>query len=96
MENIYAVMILHKAKQKIDEVSIKKILEAANAKIDEIRIKALINLLKGVDIEKAIENIILPIQPVIEQIEEKTEIIEEHKEDTKTEEITSGLDRLFG
>ena len=93
MENIYAVMILHKANKKVNEFSITKVLQAANAKIDKIRIKVLVTLLEDVNIEKITKKIKLPIQlqPVIEV---KKEVIEEVEED-KTNEIASGLDRLF-
>ena len=55
MEYVYAAMLLHKAGQKIEEGSVKKVLEAAGVKPDEARIKALVASLEGVDIDKAIE-----------------------------------------
>ena len=51
MEYIYAAMLLHKAGQKIDEASVKKILEAAHVKVEDARVKALVAALEGVDIE---------------------------------------------
>ena len=94
MENIYAVMILHKSGKEINEISVKRVLEAANAKVDEIRIKALINALGGVDIGKTVGSVPIPIeQPKVEQkIEEKKEavIIEDERGDA-----AKGLDRLF-
>ena len=43
MEYIYASMLLHKAGQKVDEASVKKVLEAASVKVDEARVKALVS-----------------------------------------------------
>lgn len=96
MENIYAVMILHKSGKEINEISVKRVLEAANAKIDEIRIRALINTLEGVDIGKTVGSVTTPIpveQPKIEQkIEVKEEVI---IEDDGRGDAAKGLDRLF-
>ena len=55
MEYIYAAMLLHKAGQKIDEASVKKVLEAAHVKVDDARAKALVAALEGVNIDEAIE-----------------------------------------
>jgi len=56
MEYVYAAMLLHKAGQKIDEASMKKVLEASGVKADAARIKALVAALDGVDIEDAIKS----------------------------------------
>jgi len=55
MEYVYAAMLLHKAGQKIDEASVKKVLEAAGVKADDARIKALVASLEGVNIDEAIK-----------------------------------------
>ncbi len=94
MENIYAVMILHKAGKEVNEISVKRVLEAANAKVDEIKIKILIKLLEKVNIKKVIESIVIVKQPIVEQkIEKKKEvkiIVEEEKNNAM-----EGLNRLF-
>ena len=51
MEYVYAAMLLHKAGQKVEEGSVKKVLEAAGVKVDESRVKALVAALDGVNIE---------------------------------------------
>ena len=91
-------MILHKAGKKIDESSVKNILEAANAKIDEVRIKNLLGALTGVNIEKAITMVDIPIQTVSIKQKVETKIIEKPKEDKKEEEksMANAFDRLFG
>src|SRR3989338_9700377 len=74
MEYIYAAMLLHKAGQKIDEASVKKVLSAANVKVDEARVKALVASLEGVDIEKAIETAAVAVAaPVHATAEHKAE-----------------------
>ena len=55
MEYVYAAMLLHKAGQKIEEASVKKVLESAHVKVDDARAKALVAALEGVNIEEAIE-----------------------------------------
>ena len=61
MEYVYAAMLLHKAGQKVDEASVKKVLEAAGAKPDDARVKALVASLDGVDIDKAVEKAAMPV-----------------------------------
>ena len=104
MEYVYAAMLLHKAGQKIDEASLKKVLEAASVKVDDSRIKALVATLEGVDIEKAIESAAVPVasapQPVVsEDAGTKEEKKEEKKPEEKKksdEEAAAGLGSLFG
>ncbi|MBI2646995.1 50S ribosomal protein P1, partial [Candidatus Woesearchaeota archaeon] len=61
MEYVYAAMLLHKAGQKIDESSVKKVLEAAHVKVDEARAKSLVAALEGVNIDEAIEKAAMPV-----------------------------------
>jgi len=101
MEYIYAAMLLHKAGQKIDEASVKKVLSAANVKVDEARVKALVASLEGVDIEKAIETaavaVAAPAQPVAEHKAEKKEEAKKVEEEKKSEDqAAAGLGALFG
>ncbi len=105
MEYVYAAMLLHKAGQKVDEASVKKVLTAAGVKVDEARIKALVAALDGVNIDEAIEKSSalqaapVPVQgeaggeaPKGEKKEEKKE-----EEDKKSEEqAAAGLGALFG
>ncbi|RMF56023.1 50S ribosomal protein P1 [Candidatus Woesearchaeota archaeon] len=104
MEYIYAAMLLHKAGQKIDEDSVKKVLEAANVKPDTGRIKALVAALDGVDIDKAISEATVAAAPTAaptaapesgEKGAEKKE--EKPKEEKKSaDEAAAGLGALFG
>lgn len=100
MEYIYAAMLLHKAGQKIEEASVKKILEAAGIKVNEARVKALVAALEGVNIDEAIEKAAVPVMPVAapeRKAEEKKEEKRSVEEEKKTEEAAAaGLGALFG
>ena len=102
MEYVYAAMLLHKAGQKIEEGSVKKVLEAAGVKPDEARIKALVASLEGVDIDKAIEKAaVAPASaPAAAPAAEggKKEKKEEKKKEEKVseEKAAAGLGALFG
>jgi len=99
MEYIYAAMLLHKAKKKIDEASITKILEAAGLKPEPARVKALVAALDGVDIEKAIEKAAAaPVVQAAAAEEKKEEKPKKSAEDEKKEEAkaAAGLGALFG
>ena len=104
MEYVYAAMLLHKAGQKIEEGSVKKVLEAAGVKPDEARIKALVASLEGVDIDKAIEKAAVPVAaaptaaPAEGGKEEKKEGEKKKKEEEKVseEKAAAGLGALFG
>ena len=105
MEYVYAAMLLHKAGQKIDEASIKRVLEAAHVKVDEARAKALVAALEGVNIDEAIEKtavaqvaVAAPAAPVHEQKHEaKADTAKKAAEEKKSEEAAAaGLGALFG
>ena len=103
MEYIYAAMLLHKAGQKIEEASVKKVLEAAHVKVDEARVKALVAALDGVNINEAIEKAAMPIavapaasahsEGVHKAHDEKKKVEEEKKSE---EQAAAGLGALFG
>ena len=102
MEYVYAAMLLHKAGQKIDEASVKKVLDAASVKTDEARVKALVAALEGVNIDEAIEKAAMPIAvasaPAAElkaeaKVDEKNKAVEEKKAE---EAAAAGLGSLFG
>jgi len=99
MEYVYAAMLLHKAGQKIDESSVRKVLESAGIKADAARIKALVAAMDGVDIEKAIKETAIPAQaaPSEAKAREKKEDKKSEEEDKKSEEqAAAGLGALFG
>ena len=100
MEYVYAAMLLHKAKQKIDDASVKKILEAAGVTPDDARVKALVAALDGVDIDKAIETAAMPVMaaaPAAAASEKKDDKKKDAAEEKKSEEsAAAGLGALFG
>ena len=103
MEYVYAAMLLHKAGQKIDEASVKKVLEAAHVKVDDARAKALVAALEGVNIEEAIEKAAVAQVAMAAPAaghEHKAEKVDEKKkaaEEKKSEEAAAaGLGALFG
>ena len=105
MEYVYAAMLLHKAGQKIDEASVKKVLEAAHVKVDEARAKALVAALEGVNIDEAIEKaavaqvaVAAPAASGHEQKHEaKADTAKKAAEEKKSEEAAAaGLGALFG
>lgn len=102
MEYVYAAMLLHKAGQKVEEASVKKVLEAAGVKPDDARIKALVASLEGVDIDKAIEKAATPVAaaaptaaPAAEAKAAKPEKSAEEEKKSQ-EQAAAGLGALFG
>ncbi len=103
MEYVYAAMLLHKAGQKIDEASVKKVLESAHAKVDDARAKALVAALEGVNIDEAIEKaamaqVAVAAAPAAEhKVEHKADDKKKAAEEKKSEEAAAaGLGALFG
>ena len=102
MEYVYAAMLLHKAGQKIDESSVKKVLEAAHVKVDDARAKALVAALDGVNIEEAIEKaavaqVAVAAAPAEHKAEAKVDEKKKAAEEKKSEEsAAAGLSALFG
>ena len=105
MEYVYAAMLLHKAGQKIEEASVKKVLEAASIKADESRVKALVAALEGVNIDEAIEKAAVaqvavaaaPAASGEHKHEAKADSAKKAAEEKKSEEAAAaGLGALFG
>lgn len=99
MEYIYAALLLHKAGQKVDENSVKKVLEAAGVKAEDGRVKSLVAALDGVNIEESIKA--AAIAPVAAEApaakaEAPAAKKEEKKEEVKEEQAAAGLGSLFG
>ena len=93
MEYVYTTLLLHEAKQDINERSVKKVLEAANLRVDEGKIKALVASLSDVNIDEAIKS-----AAVIPAASAPAEKREEAKEEPKVDEnkAATGLGSLFG
>lgn len=99
MQYIYAALLLHKAGKEITEENLKKVIESTGTTADESRIKTVVASLKGVDIEKALqEAAAMPVAapgaggaagaaPAAKAEEKKEE---------KAEEAAEGLAALFG
>lgn len=101
MEYVYAAMLLHSAKQEINESSVKKVLESAGVKADDSRVKALVASLKDVNIEEAIEKAAVAAPAaaapaVAEGGEAKAEEKPKEEEGKSEEEAAEGLGSLFG
>ncbi|AEA13488.1 50S ribosomal protein L12P [Thermoproteus uzoniensis 768-20] len=56
MEYVYAALLLHYAKQEINEDNLSKVLQAAGLQPDEVRVKTLVAALKEVNIDEAIKS----------------------------------------
>lgn len=97
MQYIYAALLLHKAGKEINEENLKKVIEAAGVKIDEARIKTIVATLKGVDIDKALqEAVAMPMAAGAPTAGAKAETKVEEKKEEKHEEAAEGLAALFG
>ena len=100
MEYIYAALLLHKAGQKVEVDSVKKILEAAGVKVDEARAKALVAALEGVNIEEALKTaapaaVAAPAAGGAPAGAEKKAEKKEEKKKSEAE-AAAGLGSLFG
>lgn len=95
MEYVYAALMLHRLGKEINEENLKKVVEAAGGTPDEAKIKTLIASLKGVDIEKELENATVAAAPAAGGPAEAGKP-EEKKEEAKPEEAAEGLSSLFG
>ena len=98
MENIYAALLLHKSGKEVNEENVKKVVVATGAEVDESKIKSLVASLKGVDIDKELENASLAAAAPAQSgsaapAEEKKE---EAPKEEKKEAAAEGLSALFG
>jgi len=94
MEYIYAALLLHKVGEEVSEENLRSVVEASGAEVDESKIKSLVASLKGVDIDKELENASLVSAAPAVSVEVKKEEAkpkEEHKEAA-----AEGLSALFG
>jgi len=91
MQEVYAALLLHEAKQPITLENLTKILQAAGIQPDEGKLKALVASLEGQNIDELIKQAeVLPATPA------KEEKKEEEKMEKKAEEAAAGLSALFG
>lgn len=95
MEYVYAALLLHKLGKKVTESNVKSVVAAAGGDADEGKIKSFVASLKGVDIDKELENasFIAPSTGSAPIAEEKKE---EKPKEEKKEAAAEGLSALFG
>jgi len=98
MELIYSALLLHTAKQPINEENVNKILNAAGIAPNSIKIKALIAALESVNIDEAISKASMPVAAAapVEAKEEKKEEKKEEDAEKRAEQAVEGLAGLFG
>jgi len=91
MQEVYAALLLHEAKQPITLENLTRILQAAGIQPDEGKLKALVASLEGQNIDELIKQAeVLPTAPAKEEKKEEEEI------EKKAEEAAAGLSALFG
>ena len=56
MEYVYGALLLHKTGAEISEANLRKVVEATGKEADESKVKVLVASLKGMDIDKELEN----------------------------------------
>ena len=104
MEMVYAALLLHSAKQPINEDNVKKVLAATGGAVDDAKVKALVATLEGVNIEEAIAKAAMPVAAAAapaapaegKKEEKKKEGPTEEEKEKKAEEAAAGLGALFG
>jgi large subunit ribosomal protein L12 len=97
MELIYSALLLHSAKQPINEENVTKVLQASGMTVDAGKVKAMVTALEGLNIDDAISKAAMPVATAA-PAEAKAEKKEEKEEDTekKAEQAVEGLAGLFG
>ncbi len=110
MEYIYGALLLHYAKQEINEENLTRVLQAAGITPDEVRVKTLVAALKEVNIEEAIKSAAFApvaaapapvaaaapaVAPATAAPAKAEEKKEEEKKGPSEEEIASSLASLF-
>ncbi len=98
MDLIYSALLLHSAKQTIDENNLTKVLQAAGISPDATKVKALLAALETVNIDDAIAKAAMPVAaaPVAEAKEEEKEEKKEEDAEKRSEQAVEGLAGLFG
>ena len=96
MELIYSALLLHSAKQKVDEANVTRVLQAAGITPDSSKVKALVAALESVNIDEAISKAAMPTAAPVEAKVEKKEEKKEEDIEKKAEQAVEGLAGLFG
>lgn len=95
MQEVYASLMLHEAKQPITEENVKKVLQSIGSNVDDAKVKALVASLEGQNIDELIKQAAVVAAPAAQAGEKKEEKKEEQPE-KKAEEAAAGLSALFG
>lgn len=92
MEEVYASLVLHSAKQPVTVENLTKVLQSVGITPDEGKLKALVASLEGVNIDELLQqaSVVTPAAKTEEKKEEKKE-----DESKKAEEASAGLASLF-
>jgi len=96
MEYMYGVLLLHKLGEAVSEENLKKVISATGKPIDEAKVKVLVESLRGVDIDKELEQATVTSVTTATGGEEKVEEKKEEKKEEKPSEAAEGLSSLFG
>lgn len=102
MEYIYAALMLHEIKRRVESGDLEQVLRAAGAEPDPARVKQLVSALSNVNIDELLSQAtVMPVAaaPTPAPVERKEERKEEKKEERKEEEeeaALAGLGALFG
>ncbi len=99
MEYIYSALVLHKLGKEINVDNLKKIVSAAGLQVDseeDTKIKSLVASLKGVDIDKELENASLVSATPVAGSAPTAEKKEEKPKEEKRVAAAEGLSALFG
>ncbi len=91
---VHAALLLHFAKQPVNEDNVKKILSAAGLAADEVRIKALVSAIGEVNIDEAIKSFPMGFAPAVAPVAGTSAPATGEKK--KEEEAMAGLGALFG
>lgn len=101
MEYIYAALMLHELKRKVEPDDLEQVLRAAGAEPDPARIKQLVSALSNVNIDELVAQASVMPAPVsapapapVPQEEKKEEKKKEEKEEEEA--ALAGLGALFG
>lgn len=94
MEYVYSALLLHSAKQPVNEDNMKKVLQSVGIATDQAKIKALVASLEGVNIDEAIKQ--AAVSMAAPAATEKKEEKKAEDEGKKAEEAAQGLSALFG
>jgi len=96
MQEVYAALLLHDAKQPINEENLKKVLSSAGVSVDETKLKALVASLDGVNIDEAISQAAVAVAAAAPAAGPAKKEAPAEDEGKKAEEAAAGLSALFG